>query len=200
MVNLKNLVRASLMAAVATAAAAVSRSSAIAVNAVGGGGARSRQAASGPGSSPPPGLGRRHAAARQGSRARNTGASTRRRGPRALAAVQHVLEDLGLAGHARGAPAARVFTMQHARARGPAAPRARRLHPPTAAVCQHHTRRRLSPRWQSGYLLGATVDARLVELWQWTREWAKTDAQAGGPKARLAPAHATAQKPAIPAV
>jgi len=41
--------------------------------------------------------------------------------------------------------------------------------------------------FEGGFLLGATVDERFVELWQWPRDVSKSESEAGGPKGLLAP-------------
>ena len=37
-------------------------------------------------------------------------------------------------------------------------------------------------------MLASTIDDKVVEVWQWARDFTKSDKEAGGPQARLAPA------------
>lgn len=52
--------------------------------------------------------------------------------------------------------------------------------------CDYYTRE--GKQFESGYLLASTIDDKIVEIWQWARDSTKSDKEAGGPLARLAPA------------
>ena len=67
------------------------------------------------------------------------------------------------------------------------------------ADCEHdinflHQLKFRQNRWeQRNYILQknlwqAAIDDKIVEIWQWARDFSKNDKEAGGPLARLAPA------------